>query len=113
MVDRYGAKNLVLWKKDLASAFNLMDFDASSAILLAFELTEGMTAVHTTGMFGWTGTPYAFQVITRVMVDLCWKHLEGVLVERHGQGRRSRKRVTRLQHDRGRQDGVRSSARLD
>jgi hypothetical protein len=30
-------------------------------------------------MFGWTGTPYAFQVITRVMVDLCRKHLQGVL----------------------------------
>jgi hypothetical protein len=79
MVDKYGAKNLVLWKKDLASAFNLMDFDAASAILLAFELTDGMTAVHTTGMFGWTGTPYAFQVITRVMVDLCRKHLEGLM----------------------------------
>ncbi len=79
MVDKHGSKNLVLWKKDLASAFNLMDFDAASAILLAFELTDGMTAVHTTGMFGWTGTPYAFQVITRVMVDLCRKHLEGLM----------------------------------
>jgi hypothetical protein len=79
MVDRHGADKLVLWKKDLASAFNLMDFDAASAILLAFELTDGMTAVHTTGMFGWTGTPYAFQVITRVMVDLCRKHLQGLM----------------------------------
>ena len=44
MVDEHGAKNLVMWKKDLASAFNLMDFDASSAILLALELTDGKTA---------------------------------------------------------------------
>jgi hypothetical protein len=80
MVDRYGAENLRLWKMDLAAAFNLMDFEAASAILLAFELTEGMSAVHTTGMFGWTGTPYVFQTITRVMVDLCRKHLEGLML---------------------------------
>jgi hypothetical protein len=79
MVDKFGAKNLLLWKKDLASAFNLMSFDAASAVLLAFELTEGMTAIHTTGMFGWTGTPHAFQVISRVMMDLCRKHLEGLM----------------------------------
>jgi hypothetical protein len=44
MVDKHGAKNLVMWKKDLASAFNLTNFDAASAILLAFELTDGETA---------------------------------------------------------------------
>jgi hypothetical protein len=77
MVDKPGPRAV---EEGLASAFNLMDFDTASSILLAFELTDGMTAVHTTGMFGWTGTSYAFQVITRVMVDLlCRKHLEGLM----------------------------------
>jgi hypothetical protein len=69
--DLHGWENIELWKMDLAGAFNLMDFSAASAKLLAFELTEGMTVIHTTGMFGWTGTPYVFQVITRVLCDLC------------------------------------------
>ena len=76
-IDKYGgAHNVELWKMDLAGAFNLMDFDPSAAKLLAFELTEGMTAIHTTGMFGWIGTPYVFQVITRVLADLCRMGLE-------------------------------------
>ncbi len=77
LVDRYGAENIILWKSDLAAAFNLMDFHWESALLLCFELTEGMTAVHTTGMFGWTGTPYVFQVITRVLTDLIRPRLQG------------------------------------
>jgi hypothetical protein len=30
-----------------------------------------MSVIHITGMFGWTGTPYCFQVVTRVLNDLC------------------------------------------
>lgn len=78
-IDKYGAHNVELWKMDLAGAFNLMDFDPSAAKLLAFELTEGMTAIHTTGMFGWVGTPYVFQVITRVLADLCRPLLKGFM----------------------------------
>jgi hypothetical protein len=47
-----------------------MNFDARAACLLAFELTGGMSVVHTTGMFGWAGTPYVFQCITRVLSEL-------------------------------------------
>ena len=45
---------------DLAGAFNLVDFDPDSARLRAFELTNGMTAVHTTGTFLVGRTPYWF-----------------------------------------------------
>jgi hypothetical protein len=69
--DHHGWDNIELWKMDLAGAFNLMNFNAEAAKLLAFELIDGMTVIHTTGMFGWTGTPYVFQVITRVLCDLC------------------------------------------
>lgn len=79
-VQKYGAEDVMLWKMDLSAAFNLMDFSAKSARLLAFELTEGMSAVHTTGMFGWTGTPYVFQVITRVLTDLCREDLVGLML---------------------------------
>lgn len=74
---KWGPENIVLWKLDLAGAFNLMDFHPDSAKLLAFELTEDMTVIHITGMFGWTGTPYCFQVITRVLTDLCGAALVG------------------------------------
>ena len=62
---------------DLKGAFNLLDFCAKSAKLLTFELTEGMSVIHITGMFGWTGTPYCFQVVTRVLNDLCKQVLTG------------------------------------
>jgi hypothetical protein len=68
-VEKWGAENVELWKMDLKGAFNLLDFSAQSAKLLAFELTEGMSVIHITGMFGWTGTPYCFQVVTRVLND--------------------------------------------
>jgi hypothetical protein len=74
----HGPENLVLWKMDLAGAFNLMDFDPDSARLLAFELTDSMTAIHNTGMFGWAGTPYVFQVITRVLQDILRPVLRGL-----------------------------------
>jgi len=70
MADRHGWDNIELWKVDLSGAFNLIRFHPESVKLLAFELTEGITAIHITGMFGWTGTPYAFQVITRVLATL-------------------------------------------
>ena len=73
----HGSANLELWKMDLASAFNLMDFSPESSKLLAFELTEGMFALHTTGMFGWAGTPYVFQVITRVLQDMIQPKISG------------------------------------
>ena len=74
---KFGADNLELWKLDLAGAFNLLDFHWSSAMLLFFELTQGMSVAHITGMFGWTGTPYCFQVITRILTRLCRKAITG------------------------------------
>lgn len=75
----HGSENITLWKMDLASAFNLMNFDHESTRLLAFELTEGMAALHCTGMFGWTGTPYCFQVVSRVLLDIIRPVIVGLL----------------------------------
>lgn len=76
-VSRYGADSLELWKLDLSGAFNLMDIAPSSAKLLAFELTGGMSVIHVTGMFGWVGTPYCFQVVTRVLSGMCRRVIVG------------------------------------
>ena len=77
LADEHGWENIVLWKLDLAGAFNLIRFHTDSIRLLAFALTEELTAIHITGMFGWTGTPYAFQVVTRVLSALVKQAISG------------------------------------
>ena len=63
-----GATNqLTLWKWDLRKAFTLLSFRAEDARLLACELTDDLSLVYHTGLFGWTGTPFAFQVVSRVL----------------------------------------------
>jgi hypothetical protein len=62
---KYGKENIWLWKMDLANAFGLLNILPSSVHLLANELTDNVTLLYIVGMFGWTGTPYAFDVITR------------------------------------------------
>jgi hypothetical protein len=66
----HGWDNIILWKMDLKGAFNLLWFKAAHTRYLAFPLTDGITVVHLAGMFGWVGMPFAFQVITRVVVAL-------------------------------------------
>jgi hypothetical protein len=62
-----GWENITLWKMDLKSAFTLMFFRAQFIKRLAFELTDNMTMLHIAGFFGWTGSPFAFEAITRVL----------------------------------------------
>ena len=64
-VDRYGWDDVILWKMDLANAFGLLFLDADSSVLMAFELTNGITALYIAGIFGWTGTPFAFDPVSR------------------------------------------------
>jgi len=67
MVDKYGIGNIRLWKMDLSNAFGLLDIRPENAQLLAFELTGDIVMIHLWGMFGWAGTPFAFDPITRVI----------------------------------------------
>ena len=62
-----GTNQLTLWKWDLRKAFTLLSFRAEDARLLACELTDDLSLVYHTGLFGWTGTPFAFQVVSRVL----------------------------------------------
>jgi hypothetical protein len=69
--DMYGEgfkwEDVVIWKADLSKAFTLLNFRPADVRLLACELSDGLTLFYHTGLFGWTGTPYAFQVVTRAL----------------------------------------------
>jgi hypothetical protein len=67
----YDSTLLVLFKLDLSGAYNLLDIHTNSIPKLAFALENDITVIHTTGIFGWSGTPYAFQVISRTLRDVC------------------------------------------
>eukprot|EP01034_Spumella_vulgaris_P025758 gene25758-32247_t len=67
----FDSSRLILFKLDLSGAYNLLDFHPDSIPYLAFALENDITVIHTTGIFGWSGTPYAFQVVSRVLQDVC------------------------------------------
>lgn len=50
-----------LWKMDPKRAFTLLFVDPEFVQRLAFELTDELTILYITGMFGYTGMPGAFQ----------------------------------------------------
>ena len=57
-----------LWKTDLKGAYMLMSFKADNCMKFAVELVGGITIIFLCGLFGWSSTPAAFQVITRAIV---------------------------------------------
>lgn len=65
--EQYGWEEVVLWKKDLQGAFNLLWFRPADAHLLAFLLTSQLVVLHLAGMFGWVGMPFVFDVVTRCL----------------------------------------------
>jgi hypothetical protein len=66
--ERVGWPQLVIWKMDLKGAFNLIFFRPEDAGLLAVELIDGLTMISLVGSFGHTGTPFAFDVISRTIL---------------------------------------------
>ena len=74
----HGWQDILLWKMDLAGAFNLLFFRPTDAGLLCHQLIQGanlLTLVNLVGNFGWTGTPFAFAVVTRAIVRQVRKQL--------------------------------------
>ena len=61
-------EDLILFKKDLRGAFTLLFFDENGVQNLAMEMTDDKVIIFICGIFGWTGTPAAFQVVTRALV---------------------------------------------
>jgi hypothetical protein len=68
--DEHGWNNIELWKMDLKGAFTLINFRPDNVKWLAFELTDGITAVHIVGMFGWCGCPFGFAVFSRLLISM-------------------------------------------
>ena len=72
--------DIVLWKADLQGAFTLLSFRPEDVQYLACELTDDLVMIYHTGLFGWTGTPFAFQVVTRVLSRVINLRIDGQVV---------------------------------
>ena len=71
--DAHGWDALILWKKDLKGAFNLLNYNPAYCRLFAFPLSNGITMIHLAGLFGLIGMPHAFQVFTRSLQALSFQ----------------------------------------
>ena len=58
---------LRLWKMDLKGAYTLLSFRPEDVGLFAMLLTGNLVYFQIAGIFGWAGTPAAFQVVTRAV----------------------------------------------
>jgi len=76
--DLHGWDNIILWKKDLKGAFNLLNYNPDYCKWFAFPLTDDIVVIHLAGLFGWIGMPHAFQVLTRVLQALCRHIISGI-----------------------------------
>lgn len=59
--------DFVLWKVDLKGAYTLLSFATEAIPNMAAELDDGNLIFFMCGVFGFTGTPAAFQVVSRVI----------------------------------------------
>lgn len=57
--------NLRLWKTDLRGAYQLMSIHPEYAKHFGMEISGDRVYIHLCGIFGWTCTPAAFQVVSR------------------------------------------------
>jgi hypothetical protein len=70
-------EDVCLWKGDLRKAFTLLNVRPGDVRLFACELSDGLVLFYHSGLFGWTGTPYCFQVVTRVVQRLVQARVKG------------------------------------
>jgi hypothetical protein len=68
---------VALFKTDLKGAYNLISFKTRYCKLFAVELVGGLVVIFMCGLFGWSATPAAFQVITRAILYELGKLLTG------------------------------------
>jgi hypothetical protein len=64
---RLRQQDLRIWKMDLRRAYTLLSFRPGDAGLFATLLTDDLVYLQLVGVFGWDGTPAAFQVVTRAI----------------------------------------------
>lgn len=56
-----------IWKMDLRGAYTLLSFRPEDVGLFAMLLSNDLVYFQMVGIFGWSGTPAAFQVVTRAI----------------------------------------------
>ena len=56
-----------IWKMDLKGAYTLLSFRPEDVGLFGMLLTGDLVYFQLAGIFGWSGTPAAFQVVTRAI----------------------------------------------
>ena len=62
-----GGRNLVLWAGDVSAAYTRLFFHPAAVQWVAVQLLCGAVVFFLAGIFGWTGTPFAFDVVTRAL----------------------------------------------
>ena len=60
-------EDMRLWKMDLKGAYTLLSFRPEDVGMFAMLLSDDMVYFQLAGIFGWSGTPAAFQVVTRAI----------------------------------------------
>jgi len=71
---------IVMFKADLKGAFSLLTMAACCASLSAYEMSilgESCVLILLAGYFGWTGFPFAFSVMSRVLMFLVNRSIRG------------------------------------
>ena len=76
-----GARAIRLWKMDLKGAYTLISYTATDVHLMACSVPDDLVVFFLCGTFGWGGTPYAFQVVTRAIT---WELNEGTRNDDNG-----------------------------
>jgi hypothetical protein len=76
-LENFRQEDVVLWIADLKQAFTLLSFSVDDCHKFASELTDRLVIVYHTGIFGWTGTPFCFQVLTRTICKNTRRRLRG------------------------------------
>lgn len=69
--------DLVIWTMDLAGAYTLLSFRPDNANLMGMVLSNNRVFIFLCGVFGWTCTPAAFQVVTRALTFEMNNRLKG------------------------------------
>jgi hypothetical protein len=60
--------DMVLFKMDLKGAYTLLSFRPEDVPLIGIPLSDAVVMFIICGIFGWSCTPFAFQVVTRAIV---------------------------------------------
>ena len=75
----YSSEDIRIWKFDLRKAYTLLTYATEAVKCLGIELTDGNIMFFLAGVFGLTGMPMAFQVVTRAIVFEVTRLIHGML----------------------------------